>query len=113
MNDQLPKEIIIAGANGSGKTSFAKRLCRENGYPFLNADEIARSMPASSPHNNHIKAGRLFLQEMRQMAHEHRSFVTESTLSGRYLAGMLQAYRAKYRIAIIYILFKCALHVYQ
>ncbi len=55
--------IIVAGPNGSGKTSFAQRVCRENSYPFLNADAIAQTMPAGGLHNNRIKAGWLFLED--------------------------------------------------
>lgn len=33
--------IIIAGANGSGKTTFAKKLLQGLDYSYLNADEIA------------------------------------------------------------------------
>ena len=95
--------IIVAGPNGSGKTSFAKRLCKENTYPFLNADEIAQAMPAGSLHNNRIKAGRLFLQELYQLIQNHQSFVAESTLSGNYLASILKACKVKYRISIVYI----------
>ena len=32
--------IIIAGANGSGKTTFSKQILVETGFEFLNADEI-------------------------------------------------------------------------
>ena len=95
--------VIVAGPNGSGKTSFAKRLCRENTYPFLNADEIAQAMPAGSLYNNRIKAGRLFLQEMCQLIQNHQSFVAESTLSGNYLATILKTCKDRYRISIVYV----------
>ncbi|MEK6560859.1 MAG: AAA family ATPase, partial [Nitrospirota bacterium] len=35
---------IIAGPNGSGKTTFAKELIKELNLPFVNADEIALEM---------------------------------------------------------------------
>jgi predicted ABC-type ATPase len=34
--------IIIAGANGSGKSTFAKQLIQETGFDFLNVDEIEK-----------------------------------------------------------------------
>ncbi|MBC7923357.1 MAG: AAA family ATPase [Ferruginibacter sp.] len=36
--------IIVAGANGSGKTTFAKDLVEETRYVFLNADEIEKGL---------------------------------------------------------------------
>ncbi len=36
--------IIIAGANGSGKTTFAKHILRETAFEFLDADEIEKEL---------------------------------------------------------------------
>jgi predicted ABC-type ATPase len=36
--------VIIAGANGSGQTSFGIPYVEELGYEYLNADEIAKSL---------------------------------------------------------------------
>lgn len=44
MNQHLKEVIIIAGANGSGKTTFAKKLLTTLNYKFLNADEIAKRL---------------------------------------------------------------------
>ena len=44
MDDPVPDAILIAGANGSGKTTFARQVLRLR-YPeaeFINADEIQR-----------------------------------------------------------------------
>ena len=51
--------IVVAGANGSGKPTFATQLIPETGYEFLNADEIEKNLnlPDSS---SKLKAGRLF-----------------------------------------------------
>jgi predicted ABC-type ATPase len=39
--------IIIAGANGSGKTTFSADILERTGYDFLNADEIERELAVS------------------------------------------------------------------
>jgi len=38
------KLYIIAGANGSGKTTFAKAFAGIHGLHFINADEIAKEL---------------------------------------------------------------------
>ena len=35
---------IIAGANGSGKTTFAKEFSNKKNLDFINADEIAKEL---------------------------------------------------------------------
>lgn len=35
---------IIAGANGSGKTTFAKEFSKKKSLNFINADEIAKEL---------------------------------------------------------------------
>ncbi|HEY0460943.1 MAG TPA: AAA family ATPase [Pyrinomonadaceae bacterium] len=41
--------VIIAGANGVGKTTFARAFLREYDYESLNADEIAKTLSAENP----------------------------------------------------------------
>jgi len=36
--------IIIGGANGTGKTTFAKPFVKEKNFAFLNADEITKEL---------------------------------------------------------------------
>ena len=40
----MKKLYIIAGANGSGKTTFAKSFAKINDLYFINADEIAKEL---------------------------------------------------------------------
>lgn len=45
MADLNKKElVIIGGANGSGKTTFAFPYVEKLGHDFLNADEIAKEL---------------------------------------------------------------------
>lgn len=52
--------IVIGGANGTGKTTFAKPYVKEKNYAFLNADEIAKKLENNDTQNAMIKAGRIF-----------------------------------------------------
>jgi predicted ABC-type ATPase len=72
--------IIIAGANGSGKTTFSKQILAETGFEFLNADEIEKELAVSK-----LQAGKAFFIRLERFLGEGTSFVLESTLSGNYL----------------------------
>jgi predicted ABC-type ATPase len=58
--------VIIAGANGVGKTTFARAFLQEYRYEFLNADELAKSLSAENPVKKKISAGKLFLQKLNE-----------------------------------------------
>ena len=58
--------IIIAGANGAGKTTFAFPFVEEQGYEFLNADEIAKKLEIAGHQNAMIGAGRIFFKKLNE-----------------------------------------------
>ncbi len=99
------KEVIIfGGANGSGKTTFAKKLIDEINYYFLNADEIEDSFEEPRSYITQVKAGRLFFDRLNNLLEEERSFILESTLSGKYLIKVIEKARKRnYNIKLIYI----------
>ena len=96
--------IIIAGANGSGKTTFAIPYIKELGYDFLNADEIAKELELQGHKSVMIKAGRIFFNRLNKNIEEGVNFVVETTLSGTYINKVaIRAKKAGFNIAIIYI----------
>lgn len=101
----LDKEIIIiTGANGIGKTTFARTFLEEYDYEFLNADEIAKSLSPENPQKKKISAGKLFFQKLIQAVNNNKSLLIESTLSGRYLQKFLKNLKdGKYQIRIIFL----------
>lgn len=101
-----PLCIIIAGPNGSGKTTFAKEyLPKESGViRFVNADLIAGGLSPIRPELAALAAGRLVLRELDRLAAERRDFAFESTLSGRSYVSRLKRWKAAgYRIEIVYL----------
>ena len=72
--------IIIAGANGSGKTTFSVDILGRTDYTFLNADEIEKELAVSK-----LEAGKVFFKRLETLLIAEQSFVLESTLSGNYL----------------------------
>ena len=96
--------VIIAGANGVGKTTFARAFLREYDYEFLNADEIAKSLSAENPAGKKISAGKLFFQKLRESAANNKSMLIESTLSGRYLQKFIENLPVgNYQIRIVFL----------
>jgi predicted ABC-type ATPase len=98
----LKEVIVVAGANGSGKTTFAKDFVQEKAYSFVNADEIGATLEGQAGFQ--LKAGRIFFRKLQELADAGQSFVMESTLSGGYLTrvvGQLRKY--KYSIRIVYV----------
>ena len=97
---------IIAGANGSGKTTFAKEFLPryvESPY-FVNADSIAQGISPFSPELVAIKAGRILIDEIRELINQNKTFAFETTLSGRtYISFISRAIKQGYRVHIFYL----------
>ena len=71
--DDPPDAILIGGANGSGKTTFARQFLRELGpvAEFLNSDEIQRE----SEHFSHpVAAGRELLRRLSNLESHRTGF---------------------------------------
>jgi len=95
---------IIAGPNGSGKTTFAEEFIKDLQIPFINADNIARRFSSSNIENVRIRAGKEFFKEIYKLLNTEKAFAFETTLSGRYLIKLIESFKAKgYKIIIIYI----------
>jgi hypothetical protein len=86
-----PTVYVIAGPNGAGKTTFASEFlpdcvdCRQ----FLNADLIAAGLSPFAPETQNVKAGRLLLERIGELASAGEDFGFETTLSGRTYARLL------------------------
>lgn len=53
---------IVAGANGSGKTTFALSYATFRSIVFVNADEIAKSLNPGNMEQEKFRAGKIFLE---------------------------------------------------
>ena len=53
---------IVAGANGSGKTTFAMSFSKLENLDFINADEIAKKFDPNDIQNIKSRQEKLFLQ---------------------------------------------------
>ena len=92
-----PCVYIVAGPNGSGKTTFARQFlpayadCRE----FVNADLIAGGLSPLSPAAVQLQAGRLLLERVRTVSRKGSDFSFETTLSGKTFIHLLRDLRGR------------------
>ncbi|MFH0887389.1 MAG: AAA family ATPase [bacterium] len=100
----IPKRlVIIAGANGTGKTTLAKEFLKKYKIEFINADEIAAAYTSKGGQLKRIKAGKKFISVLQEVIRNRRSAAIESTLSGKYLLKIIrQVKKYDYYISIIY-----------
>nr|VFJ76555.1 MAG: Predicted ABC-type ATPase [Candidatus Kentron sp. FW] len=92
---------IVAGPNGTGKTTFASIYLpdRKN---FINADEIAKAF--SEPTGRDIRAAKSFFGKVNEFTECRESFAIESTLSGRgYLKKISQLLSDGWRVELYYL----------
>jgi predicted ABC-type ATPase len=96
--------IIIGGANGSGKTTFARELVAKFGIKYLGADEIAAELNAEKPADSAIEAARIFSRRLAESIETGESLLVESTLSGVSLKKFLVAAKANnFKISIYFV----------
>lgn len=91
-NDLTKEVVIIAGANGSGKTTFARSFEEKYPFAFVNADEIAKEINPKDIKNPKvkIKVGKRFLRKIHDLLNVNENFIIESTLSRRALLGWIK-----------------------
>ncbi len=112
----MPRCIIIAGPNGSGKTTFAEEfLPHEDGnglLQFINTDiiarelalRIARRIPSFTPEKATRLGARKAIKAMRAAVAERLDFAIETTLSGRTHATFIRDWKkAGYTIELAYL----------
>ena len=97
---------VIAGCNGAGKTTFARRFlpefadCRQ----FLNADLIAAGLSPFAPETQNVRAARLLLERIKELRKARENFGFETTLAGRGYARLLTNMRAEgYKISLSFL----------
>lgn len=95
---------IIAGANGSGKTTFALSYAEFSGLEFVNADEIAKTLNREAMDHEKFNAGKIFLRQVEKLLEQKQDLILETTMSGKYLIKIIQkAKQSGYFIDIFYL----------
>jgi len=101
----VPKElIIVGGANGVGKTTFAVKYAAQHSLLYLGADAIAAELAPDEPELVPVAAGRELARRVAIALKGQDSVVLESTLAGRTLAGTItKACNSGFVITIVYL----------
>src|SRR4051795_9436930 len=90
-----PTVIVLAGVNGAGKTTASRSLLANTlrVMTFVNADVIAQGLSGFDPDAAALRAGRIMLDQLRELAARRANFAFETTLAGRAYAGWLDSLR--------------------
>jgi predicted ABC-type ATPase len=88
----MPDSVVIAGANGAGKTTFARQLLPvfHPDLPFLNVDEI-QTEDAAFAHP--VAAGRELIRRLNAAEVRRESFAIETTLSSNMYIRRMKLWR--------------------
>jgi predicted ABC-type ATPase len=101
----MPRLFIIAGCNGSGKTTASYAVlpkileCSE----FVNSDEFAKSLAPFNPESAYVAASRYMLLKMHYLLRKKADFCIETTLATRFLIKVIkEAKEAGYHVTLLY-----------
>lgn len=106
MKNAAPQIYVIAGPNGSGKTTSAKTLLPEllECHEYVNADSVAAALSPFNPDAVAIQAGRLMLERIHYLADQGVNFAFETTLASRTFIIFLEQCKAVgYEINILFL----------
>ncbi len=101
--------IVIAGANGAGKSTVAPFLLRDKlgVSEFVNADVLAQGLSAYAPEKVAITAGRIMLKRISKLAEAQENFAFETTLSTRTFVPKLKQMRENgYKFKLVFLWLK-------
>ncbi len=97
---------VIAGPNGAGKTTFARKFLPKYAEcaQFVNADLIAQGLSPFAPETAALRAGRLVLERIEDLAHQRVDFGVETTLAGRSYAPLFRRLKEDgYRVYLFFL----------
>lgn len=98
-----PVVVVLGGPNGAGKSTSAE-VVLPSGITFLNADEVAKTLPHYPSSAADLEAGRLVLERMDELERRKEDFAVETTLASRSLAARVRRLRSEgYLFRLIYV----------
>lgn len=101
----MPRLFIIAGCNGSGKTTATYSVLPEmlDCDQYVNSDEFAKSLAPFDPDSASVSAGRFMLLKIKYLFDRKEDFCIETTLATRSLLRMVREAKDNgYTVTLIY-----------
>jgi len=103
LDAEQPRFLVMAGPNGAGKSICASFFLPPS-MPYINADEIAKTLATEQTRDAEIQAVRIALQLMDQAEANRESFATETTLASKTLASRAARLRSvSYFFHLVYL----------
>jgi predicted ABC-type ATPase len=96
-----PRLIFLAGPNGAGKTTYYRTYLRASGLPFVNADELTRTLGVPN-----TEAAKFADGAREALVASGESFITETVFSdpvGAKLDFLRRAIAAGYDVRVHFI----------
>ena len=106
MSEIGPHLVVLAGPNGSGKTTTAPKLLKGKlgVSEFVNADLIASGLSVFDPELAGLAAGRVMLARLTELAARRINFAFETTLASRSFAPWIVQLMAEgYRFHLVFL----------
>ena len=93
ITQKAPTLTVVAGPNGAGKSTLTDTGAF-NGLPVVDPDAIAVGLSPDNPASAAREAGRQALEMRRQLIDEGKSFVVETTMSGKSTLSLIDQAKA-------------------
>ena len=95
---------MLAGGNGSGKSTFYRNRLAPLGLPFINADILARQLYPQSPEAHSYDAAIVAAEMRSRLLREKRSFCVETVFSHpSKIDFVAQAKTMGYEVVLVFI----------
>ena len=95
---------VLAGANGSGKSTFYRLMLAPRGVRWINADDIARTMWPADPEGHSYAAAAIAAEQREAAVRAGIDFATETVFSHQSKLALLHNARAAgYHVTLVYI----------
>lgn len=101
-----PTIVVLAGSNGAGKSTFHDHFLADLGWPFVNADLIARELHPEAPASVAYEAAHLADRMRRTLVERRESFIMETVFSdpvGDKVNFLREAQAQGYAVFLVFI----------